>query len=98
MYVAFKSTYGYNPTVREGKIYYLSNKNTNKYLLEVNKDLILLSYFIKMFCLKVRRYLFFRFIKSRYTNFLFFIKSRETGKTNLITEKNEYNKYYNICI
>ena len=51
-----------------------------------------------MFCLKVRSYLFFRFIKSRYRNFLFFIKSREIGKTNLIKEKNEYNKYYNICI
>lgn len=97
MYVAFKSTYGYNTTVREGKLYYLS-KNTIKYLLEVNKDLILLSFFIKMFCLKVRSYLFFRFIKSRYRIFLFFIKSREIGKTNLIKEKNEYNKYYNICI
>ena len=37
---AFKSLYGYNPIIREGKIMKFNNNETLKYLLEVNLDLI----------------------------------------------------------
>ena len=39
-YYAFKSLYGYNPSIREGKILAFSSKETLKYILEVNKDLV----------------------------------------------------------
>lgn len=37
---AFKSLYGYNPTIREGKIMSFNNKETLRYLLQVNLDLV----------------------------------------------------------
>ncbi len=40
MYYAFKSSYGYNSSVREGKIMKFTCKETLKYLLETNLDLI----------------------------------------------------------
>lgn len=39
-YYAFKSLYGYNPSIREGKILAFSSKETLKYLLEINLDLV----------------------------------------------------------
>ena len=49
-YYAFKSNYGYNPSVREGKIYFFSSKISMIYLLSTNKDLINIAYPIKNFC------------------------------------------------
>lgn len=37
---AFKSLYGYNPTIREGRIMKFNNNETLRYLLEVNLDLV----------------------------------------------------------
>lgn len=37
---AFKSLYGYNSTIREGRIMKFNNKETLRYLLEVNLDLV----------------------------------------------------------
>tara|TARA_E500000178_G_C16525429_1_gene531975 strand:+ start:321 stop:581 length:261 start_codon:yes stop_codon:yes gene_type:complete len=39
-YYAFKSLYGYNCTIREGKILAFTSNETLKYILEINKDLI----------------------------------------------------------
>ena len=52
MKCVFYSTYGYNTSIRDGKIYDF-NKNTIKYLLEVNKDLILLSTIFKKFFVRI---------------------------------------------
>ena len=37
---AFKSLYGYNSSLREGKIMEFTSKETLKYVLEVNLDLV----------------------------------------------------------
>jgi len=89
MKCVFYSTYGYNTSIREGKIYDF-NKNTIKYLLEVNHDLILLSNIFKRFFLKIitnRRLI--RFICKKYGNILNFLFLREIGKTNINIEKKE---------
>ena len=39
-YYAFKSLYGYNNTIREGKILAFNNAESLRYLLQVNLDLI----------------------------------------------------------
>lgn len=39
-YAIFKSQYGYNSMVREGKIYFFSCKNMIYYLLQIHQDLI----------------------------------------------------------
>ena len=39
-YYAFKSLYGYNCTIREGKILAFNNAESLRYLLQVNLDLI----------------------------------------------------------
>jgi len=39
-YYAFKSLYGYNPTIREGKIMKFTNNETLKYILQTNLDIV----------------------------------------------------------
>ena len=55
MKCVFYSTYGYNTSIRDGKIYDF-NKNTIKYLLEVNKDLILHSTILHLRTFKTPTY------------------------------------------
>jgi len=89
MKCVFYSTYGYNTSIRDGKIYDF-NKNTIKYLLEVNKDLILLSTIFKKFFVRIinnRRLI--KFICKNYKNFINFLFLREIGKTTITIEKNK---------
>lgn len=37
---AFKSLYGYNPSLREGQVMKFTSRETLKYVLEVNLDLV----------------------------------------------------------
>ena len=60
---AFKSSFGYNSTVREGRIYNFSSKESLKYLLEVNIDLIEI---IKPIKLRLRNYLRKYIVKKRF--------------------------------
>ena len=60
---AFKSSFGYNSTVREGKIYNFSSKESLKYLLEVNIDLIEIMKPIK---LRLRKYLRKYIVQKRF--------------------------------
>lgn len=39
-YYAFRSEHGYNSTVREGKLFKFTSKETLKYILETNIDLV----------------------------------------------------------
>ena len=69
MKCVFYSTYGYNNSIREGKIYDF-NKNTIKYLLEVNQDLILLSTIFKKFFVRIiNNKRLIKFICKNYKNF-----------------------------
>ena len=52
MYCAFRSIYGYNPSIREGKYYFFENINSFKELICINKDLICISSAFKVFFLK----------------------------------------------
>lgn len=78
-YYAFKSLYGYNPSIREGKILAFSSKETLKYLLEINLDLVeIMSVFRIHFrekAIMMNRYLKFR-KKYKLPNDLF---NRELG-------------------
>ena len=56
IYTFFDSSYGYNTNVRLGKIYYLKNKDTIRYLLEVHRDLIDKTFWMKIFIKKVKSY------------------------------------------
>ena len=51
-YYAFKSLYGYNNTIREGKIFAFNSNESLRYILEVNLDLIEL---MSIFRLHLRR-------------------------------------------
>ena len=53
--VVFESTYGYNNTLRLGKIYIFTSLDTIKYLLEVNRDLIVLNYKFNQFIRLARK-------------------------------------------
>jgi|TARA_B110000483_G_scaffold189039_1_gene224185 hypothetical protein len=78
-YYAFKSLYGYNPSIREGKILAFSSKETLKYILEINVDLVeIMSVFRIHFrekAIMMNRYLKFR-KKYKLPNDLF---NRELG-------------------
>ena len=60
---AFKSSFGYNCSVREGKIYNFSSRESLKYLLEVNIDLIEIIRPIK---LRLRKYLRRYIVEKRF--------------------------------
>ena len=89
MKCVFYSTYGYNNSIREGKIYDF-NKNTIKYLLEVNQDLILLSTIFKKFFVRIiNNKRLIKFICKNYENFINFLFLREIGKTTILIEQNK---------
>ena len=60
---AFKSSFGYNSTVREGKIYKFSSTEMFVYVLEVNIDLIEL---LSIFKIHFRNYIKNYIIKKRF--------------------------------
>ena len=63
-YYAFKSAYGYNPTIREGKIIAFTSNLSLKYILEINLDLVEI---MSIFRLHLRRSVIFmkRIIKFK---------------------------------
>lgn len=89
---AFKSSFGYNCTVREGKIYNFTSKESLKYLLEVNIDLIEIMSPIKLLLRKyLRRYI----IEKRFMKIINLpsdLLKREIGLINFskIIKKIEY--------
>ena len=82
----FKSLYGYNGQVREGKIYTFP-KECLKYLLEVNLDLVNLTFWFKLFSWKISNYLFLKYLSKKYKGIHNFIYKRELGLTNINIEK-----------
>lgn len=93
MHQVFKSLYGYNSQIREGKIYNFSREGL-KYLLEVNLDLINLNFWFKLFSLKIKKYLFIKYLSNKYKGIYNFIHKRELGFTNIYIEKNKYKLLY----
>lgn len=89
---AFKSSFGYNCSVREGKIYNFSSRESLKYLLEVNIDLIEIIRPIK---LRLRKYLRRYIVEKRFLkriNLPSDLFKRQLGKLNFanILKKIEY--------
>ena len=62
----FKSIFGYNSSVREGKIYNFDSKESFKNLLEINVDLIeIITIFRSKFIKHLKKYLLHkRFLKN----------------------------------
>lgn len=56
MHCAFESCYGYNTSVRTGKIYHFSDKALI-YILEVNHDLKMLNHNFKVLSRQIKKYL-----------------------------------------
>ena len=89
---AFKSSFGYNSTIREGKIYNFSSKESFKYLLEVNIDLVEIMTPIKLLLRNhLRRYI----IEKRFMKIIKLpsdLLKREIGLINFskIIKKIEY--------
>ena len=103
---AFKSSFGYNSTVREGKIYNFSCKESLKYLLEVNIDLVEI---IKPIKLRLRKYLRKYIIEKKFLKIINLPRDlfrRQLGILNFsniikkleyeIKENNQSNKYEKI--
>ena len=57
IYAVFESSYGYNSSLRLGKLYLFSSMETIKYLLEVNPDIILLNHTFNKLIRKVKRWI-----------------------------------------
>ena len=58
MYVCFfESSYGYNSLVRIDRLYTFNTRETVKYLLEVNLDLVDKSVSLRLFINKIKKYL-----------------------------------------
>lgn len=57
IYAVFESSYGYNTSLRLGKLYQFSSMKTIKYLLDVNPDVVLLNHTFKKFIKKVKIWL-----------------------------------------
>ena len=75
----FKSSNGYNSTIREGKIYIFTSNETLRYLLQVNPDLIqlnspikrLINYYKKSYRPYIRFKMFLRRKKISMIKFIF---------------------------
>ena len=61
---AFKSLYGYNPTIREGKIIQFTSNESLRYILQINLDLVEI---MSVFRLHLRRsiYVYSRIIRFK---------------------------------
>ena len=57
IYAVFESSYGYNTSLRLGKLYQFTSMKTIKYLLDVNPDVVLLNHTFKKFIEKVKIWL-----------------------------------------
>ena len=57
IYAVFESSYGYNTSLRLGKLYKFTSVETIKYILEVNHDIILLNHTFKKLIKKVKIWL-----------------------------------------
>ena len=87
----FKSNYGYNNTIREGRIYNFTSLLAVKYLLEINRDLIDLTFIIKNFLYKIKIFLMKKIINK---NIIVYLQERELGLRNFNSFLNEYEKKY----
>lgn len=77
-YYAFESKYGYNSSVRLGKIYKFTSNETLKYILETNPDLIEISFIFKKFSQNVKYFLLIKKIRKRFRiEYIFLV---ETGQ------------------
>ena len=57
IYAVFESSYGYNTSLRLGKLYQFTSMETIKYLLDVNPDVVLLNHTFRKFIKKVKIWL-----------------------------------------
>lgn len=77
-YYVFESSYGYNNNIRLGKIYKFTSSETMVYLLEVNPDLIELSFIFRKFSRNIKYFLKIKKAMKRFRiEYLFLI---ETGQ------------------
>ena len=88
----FKSNYGYNNTIREGRIYNFTSLLSIKYLLEINRDLVDLTYILKRFFYRIKIYLMKKIINKNIINF---IHERELGLVKFNNFIDIYEKKYN---
>ena len=98
-YAAFKSHFGYNVMFREGKIYNLENRENYKFVLESCKDLINISYWIKLFGRKLKqKYLLKLFIKDLNKEIFFnnFFINRSIGVISICNEEMSKRRMYNF--
>ena len=84
MYVCFfESSYGYNSLVRIDRLYTFNTRETVKYLLEVNLDLVDKSMWLRFFIHKIKKYLrVLRILKKINAGH---IRSVEIGETHWTT-------------
>jgi hypothetical protein len=84
MYVCFfESLHGYNSQARVDRIYFFNTRETVKYLLDVNVDLIDKSMWLRFFIHKIKKYLR-QFAIARKIN-AGHIRSVEIGETHWTT-------------
>lgn len=87
----FKSNYGYNNSIREGRIYNFTSMQSIKYLLEINRDLIDLTFILKNFFSKIKLFLMKKII-NKYI--IYYLAKRELGLINFNFFLNKYEKKY----
>ena len=81
MYVCFfESSYGYNAHVRVDRIYTFSTRISVHYLLDVNRDLVDKSMWLRFFIHKLKKYL--RTLKIARKITPVHMRSVEIGQTN----------------
>jgi len=86
-YYAFDSSYGYNSTIRLGKIYTFSSKEYMIYLIDVDRDLKVINHAFRVFTRFVKQYLFLLKIKKFFTpQHLFLTQTGEKSITQIIME------------
>lgn len=95
-YYVFESTRGYNTSVRLGKVYKFTSKETFTYILEVNPDIKCLNYYFHLFSLYVKKFLFLKNIKKYIT--LQNLLDRELGITTINQIISESCKKYNFSL
>lgn len=79
MYICFfNSLYGYNPQVRVDRLYTFTTRLSVKYLLDINRDLIDKSIWIRFFIHKIKKYL--RILKISKCITIKHIRSVELGQ------------------
>ena len=87
----FKSNYGYNNTIREGKIYNFTSLESVKYLLEINRELVDLTIILKKFFYKIKLFIIKKIINK---NIIYNFNKRELGLINFNFFLNIYEKKF----